>query len=135
MARTLFFQMVVRKSSEITNSKPIFSQYNIFFTIMNISFSSLRFDLFSIITKKMNQIRNNVVCSSSCFLVLLCTHYRPLQYFSTYLRKLKEIRVLRPIFMLFFVTMVAMIFYFNITINISIIKNPVFSSQNPQHPF
>ena len=134
MARTLFFQMVVRKSSEITNSKPIFSQYNIFFTIMNISFSSLRFDLFSIITKKMNQIRNNVVCSVAR-LVLLCTHYRPLQYFSTYLRKLKEIRVLRSIFMLFYVTMVAMIFYFNITINISIIKNPVFSSQNPQHPF
>ena len=37
-------------------------------------------------------------CSSPCFLVLLCTHYRPLQCFSTYFRKLKEIRVLRPIF-------------------------------------
>ena len=29
---------------------------------MNISFFSLRFDLFSIIAKEVNQIRNNVVC-------------------------------------------------------------------------
>ena len=35
----------------------------IFFTIMNISFFSLRFDLFSIIAKEVNQIRNNVVCA------------------------------------------------------------------------
>ena len=34
----------------------------IFFTIMNISFFNLRFDLFSIIAKVVNQIRNNVVC-------------------------------------------------------------------------
>ena len=34
----------------------------IFFTIMNISFFSLRFDLFSIIAKEVNQIRNNEVC-------------------------------------------------------------------------
>ena len=62
MASTFFFCMVLRKSSEITNSKPIFSQYNVFFTIWNISFFSLRFDLFSIIAKEVNQIRNNVVC-------------------------------------------------------------------------
>ena len=37
-------------------------------------------------------------CSSLCFRVLLCTHYGPLQCFSTYFRKLKEIGVLRPIF-------------------------------------
>ena len=54
MARTLFLRMVLRKFSEITNKKPIF-------TIMNISFFSLRFDLFSIIAKEVNQIRNNVV--------------------------------------------------------------------------
>ena len=80
----------------------------IFFTIMNISFFSLRFDLFSITAKDVNQIRNNVVCcSSSCFLVLLSTHYGPLQCFSTHFRKLKEIGVLRPIFsdMSFLVTM------------------------------
>ena len=70
----------------------------IFFTIMNISFFSLRFDLFSIIAKEVNQIRNNVVCVVACFLVLLCTHYGPLQCFSTYFRKLKEIGVLWPIF-------------------------------------
>ena len=60
MTRTLFFRMVFRKFSEITKNKPSFSQY-IFFTIMNISFFSLRFDLFSIIAKEVNQIRNNVV--------------------------------------------------------------------------
>ena len=37
-------------------------------------------------------------CSSPCFLVLLCTHYGPLQCFATYFCKLKEIGVLRPIF-------------------------------------
>ena len=37
-------------------------------------------------------------CSSPCFLFLLCTHYGPLQCFSAYFRKLKEIRVLRPVF-------------------------------------
>ena len=36
--------------------------------------------------------------TSPGFLVLLCTHYGPLQYFSTYFCKLKEIGVLRPIF-------------------------------------
>ena len=87
----------------------------IFFTIMNISFFSLRFDLFSIIAKEVNQIRSikqcsmccksiksikqcSMCCSSPYFLVLLCTHYGPLQGFSTYFSKLKEIGVLRPIF-------------------------------------
>ena len=71
----------------------------IFFTVMNICFFNLRFDHFSIIAKEFNQIRNNVVCCSSlCFRFLLCTHYGPLQYFSTYFRKLKEIRLLRPMF-------------------------------------
>ena len=72
----------------------------IFFTIMNISFFSLRFDLFSIIAKEVNQIRNNVVCvvAHLVFVLSLCTHYGPLQCFSTYFRKLKEIGVLRPIF-------------------------------------
>ena len=37
-------------------------------------------------------------CSSSCFLVLLSTHYGSLQCFSTLFRKLKEIGVLRPLF-------------------------------------
>ena len=67
MARTLFFRMVFRKFSEITKSKPSFSQYNIFynyefFTILWITFLSLRFDLFSIIAKEVNRIRNNIIC-------------------------------------------------------------------------
>ena len=37
-------------------------------------------------------------CSSSCFLVLLCTHYGPLQCFSIKFHKLKEIGALRTIF-------------------------------------
>ena len=44
----------------------------IFFTIMNISFFSLRFDLFSIIAKEVNQIRNNVVCVVARFVFLFC---------------------------------------------------------------
>ena len=83
MARTVFFGMVFREFSEITKNKPIFSQYNI---SINISISQL------------NQEQCSMCCSSPCFLVLLCTHYGPLQCFSTYFRKLKEIGVLRPIF-------------------------------------
>ena len=72
----------------------------IFFTILNISFFSLRFNLLSIITKEVDQIRKNVVCvvARLVFFVSLCTHYGPLQCFSTYFRILKEIGVLRSIF-------------------------------------
>ena len=52
--------MVLRKFSEITNKKPIFSQYN------------LRFDLFLIIAKKANQIRNNVVCVAARLVFVFC---------------------------------------------------------------
>ena len=45
-----------------------------------------------------NQEQCSLCCSWPCFCVLLCTHYMPLQCFSTYFRKLKEIRVWRPIF-------------------------------------
>ena len=65
---------------------------------MNISFFNLRFDLLPIIAKEVNQISNSLCCSSPCFCVLLCTHHGPLQWFSTYFCKLKEIGVLRPIF-------------------------------------
>ena len=44
----------------------------IFFTIMNISFFSLRFDLFSIIAKEVNQIRNNVVCVVARLVFVFC---------------------------------------------------------------
>ena len=44
----------------------------IFFTIMNISLFSLRFYLFSIIGKEVNQIRNNVVCFVARLVFLFC---------------------------------------------------------------
>ena len=45
-----------------------------------------------------NHEQYSLCCSLGCFLVLLCTHYRLLQCFSTYFCKLKEIRVLWSIF-------------------------------------
>ena len=81
MARTLFFRMVFGKFSEITKNKLMLIVSTIFFTIMNISFFSLRLDLFSITAKEVNQICS--VCCSSPFLVLLCTRYDTLQCFST----------------------------------------------------
>ena len=44
----------------LTTNKVVVS--TIFFTNINISFFNLRFDLFSIIAKIVNHIRNNVVC-------------------------------------------------------------------------
>ena len=44
----------------------------IFFTIRNIYFFSLRFDPFSIIAKKINQIRNNVVCAVARLVFSFC---------------------------------------------------------------
>ena len=99
MARTLFFCMVFRKFSEITKNKPIFSQYNIFYNYKYFFFQSAFWSLFNHCQKtQSNQEQCSMCCSSPCFLVLLCTHYGPLQCFSTYFRKLKEIGVLRPIF-------------------------------------
>ena len=49
-----------------------FSNITIFFTIMNISFFSLLFDLFLIIAKEVGQIRNNVVWVVACLVFLLC---------------------------------------------------------------
>ena len=99
MARTLFFRMDLRKFSEITNSKPIFSQYNIFYNYEYFLFQSAFWSLFNHRQRSQsNQEQCSMCCSSPCFLVLLCTHYGPLQCFSTYFRKLKEIGVLWPIF-------------------------------------
>ena len=101
MTGTLFFRMVLKKLSGITSNKPILIS-TIFFTIMNISFFSLRFDLFS---SQSNQEQCSLCCSSPCFRVLLlCTHYGSLQCFSTYFRKLKEIGVLRPVFPDYFIS-------------------------------
>ena len=67
MARTLFFRMIISKSSEITNNKPIFSQCKIFYT-----YEYLCFDFFSIIAKDFSQIRNNVVCVVARLVSLFC---------------------------------------------------------------
>ena len=98
MTRTLFFRMVFRKFSEITKNKPIFSQYNIFYNYEYFFFQSAFWSLFNHRQRSQsNQEQWSMCCSSPCFL-LLCTHYGPLQRFSTYFRKLKEIGVLRPVF-------------------------------------
>ena len=86
MAITLFFRMVLRKLSKITNNKPVLIS-TIFFTVMSISFFSLRFDLFSIIVKEVNQIRNNVVCVVARLVFVLCCalnmgRYIPFNIFS-----------------------------------------------------
>ena len=44
----------------------------IFFILMNISFFSLRFNLLSIITREVDQIRNNVVCVVARLVFLFC---------------------------------------------------------------
>ena len=99
MGRTLFFRMVLKKFSEITNNKPIFSQYNIFYNYEYFFFQSAFWSLFNHRQRSQsNQEQCSLCCGSPCFRVLLCTHYGPLQCFSTYFRKLKEIGVLRPIF-------------------------------------
>ena len=72
----------------------------IFFTIMNVFFFWVC--IWSLFNHRQrsysNQEQCSLCCNSPCFLVLLCTHYGPLQCFSTYFRELKEIGVLRPIF-------------------------------------
>ena len=40
MARTLFFCMVLRKFSKITNNKPYFTRYNIFYNYQYFFFQS-----------------------------------------------------------------------------------------------
>ena len=99
MARIFFCRVVLRKSLEITNNKPIFSQYNIFYNYEYFLFQSTFWSLFNHRQRSQsNQEQCSLCCSSPCFLVLLCTHYGPLQCFSTYFRNLKEIVVLRHIF-------------------------------------
>ena len=97
--RTFFFRIVLRKFSEITISKPIFSQSNIFYNYEYFFFQSTFLSPFNLCQRSQsNQGKCSLFCSSPCFLVLLCTPFGPLQCFSNYFRKLKEIRVLQSIF-------------------------------------
>ena len=97
MAGTLFLCMVLKKFSLITNNKPIFNQYNTFYNYEYFFFQSAFLFLFNH-RQRTNQEQGSLCCNSPCFLVFLCTHYGPLQRFSTYFCKLKEIGALRPIF-------------------------------------
>ena len=98
MVRTLFFRMVFRKFSEITKNKPIFSQYNIFSNYEYFFLQSAFWSLFNYHQRSQsNQEQCSMCCSLPYFLVLLCTHYGPLQCVSTYFRKLREIGVLPPV--------------------------------------
>ena len=99
MTRTLFFRVVFRKFSGITKNQPSFSQHNIFYNYEYLFFQSDFWSLFNHRRRsRSNQEQCSMCCSSPCFLVLLCTHNGPLQWFSTHFRKLKETWVLRPIF-------------------------------------
>ena len=103
--------MVLKKSSKITNSQPIFSQYNIFYNCEYFLFQPAFWSLFN--HRQSDQEQCSLCCSSPCFRILLCTHYGPLQWFSTYFRKLKEIGVLRTRFqdyVIYLVNMVCMVF-------------------------
>ena len=77
-----------------------FLDSTIFSTNINISFFNLCFHLFSIVTKKVNQIRSNVVFVVARLVFVFCgaTTTGRCNAFSKYFRKLKEIGVLRPIF-------------------------------------
>ena len=98
MARTSLFCMVFRRFSEITNNKPIFSQYNIFYSYKYFLFQFAFWSLSNHSQRSQsNHEQCSLCCSLPCFLVLLCTHYGSLQWFSTYFGKLKVIGVLRPI--------------------------------------
>ena len=90
---------MARKFSEITNNKSIFSHYNIFYKYSYLFFQSAFRSPFNYRQKSQSYHGHcSLCCSSPCFRALQCTHYGPLQCFSTYFRKLKEIGVLRSIF-------------------------------------
>ena len=95
-----YFSVWCLRSSQKLLTTNQFSVSTIIFTNINISFFNLRFDCFLIIANKSqsNQKQCSLCCSSACFCVFLCTHYEPLQYFSTIFLKLKEIGVLWSIF-------------------------------------
>ena len=105
MARTLFFRMLygLRNFSEITSDKPIFSLYNIFYKYKYFLFQFAFWSLFNH-RQKVNQIRNNVVCVVARLVFVFCCALTTGLCFSAYFRKLKEIGVLRPIFLRYFIS-------------------------------
>ena len=98
-SKPYFSVCCIWKFSGIINNTPIFSQYNIFYKYEYFFFQSAFWSIFIHHQRSQsNQEQCSLCCSSPCFLILLCTHYGPLQCFSTYFRKLKETGVLQPIF-------------------------------------
>ena len=77
MTRTLFFRMDLGNSQKLLETNQ-FLVSTIFFTIINISFLSLRFDPFSVIevnqirSKEFSQIRNRVACGVARLVFLFC---------------------------------------------------------------
>ena len=98
MARTLFFRMVLRKFSEITNNKSIFSQYNIFCKYKYFFFQSAFSSLFNHRQKIQSNEEQCTVLWLALFSCFALHSLRPVAMLSAYFRKLKEIGVLRPIF-------------------------------------
>ena len=103
--------MVLRKFSEITNNKP-FLVSKIFFTTMNISFFNLPFDHFSIMTKEVNQIRNNVIYVAARLVFLFCCAFTTgrCNAFQHIFVNYKKSEFYSPYFhtMLFLVTMISL---------------------------
>ena len=74
LSRTSIFKFIrwcSRNSLKILTRNQ-FLVSTIFFTNINISFFNLCCDLFSIIVKKVNQIRNNVVCVVARLVFVFC---------------------------------------------------------------
>ena len=69
--RTLFLCMVLKEFSETTKNKSILVT-TIFFTVINITFFNLLFDLISMIAKEVNQIKSNVVCVVARLVFVFC---------------------------------------------------------------
>ena len=96
MARILFSVWCLESSQKFLTTNQ-FLVSTIFFTYMNISFFNVSFISFNHCQRSQsNQEQGSLCCSLPCFHVLLCTQYGPLQCF---FGKLKEIGVLRPIFL------------------------------------
>ena len=99
MVSTLFFRMVLRKFSEITNNKPIFSYYNTFHRYKYFFFQPAFWSLFNHCQKKLIKSGASLLCVVALLVFVFCCvlttgrcnafqHYGPLQCFSTYFRKL-----------------------------------------------
>ena len=107
--RCYFFVWCLGNSQRLLTTNPFFVS-TIFLTIMNFSFFNLRFDLFSIMAKEINEIRNNVVCVAARLVFVNCCalttgHCNGFQHiFVNY----KKLEFYGPYFqtMLFLVTMI-----------------------------